>query len=315
MTAFDFLRALGAPRVLVAIEIDSGYVFAATCNSAGAVERFVATRNRHSNIYFTVNPTRRPLHRKPRKDDIKQADFCHADFDPPKKEPDLTAWRVAMRDKLLDSLWPPTFLWDSGNGVQALWRLRKPAHYADFAAVEAANAGLLQTFGGPRGTHNIDRVLRLPGTTNWPTLQKRRLGRKPSQAGNLIHCAQYMYDLSELPEVKTPKARAHRLKIGAPQAIETLSALKTDDGTKFRILTCNDDGRYASRSEATFAVTCALVRDCVPNEIIAGILTDARWRVSERFLERGEAQALKAAEREIRSAHTKVFADLKSDFE
>ena len=70
----------------------------------------------------------------------------------------------------------PTVIVFSGGGYQALWRLSEPS--TDFERVEQTNIWLAEKLGGDN-CHNIDRLLRLPGTINLPNAKKRAAGRVP----------------------------------------------------------------------------------------------------------------------------------------
>ena len=74
----------------------------------------------------------------------------------------------------------PTIVINSGNGLNALWRLDEsvlaPAD-GDWSQLEAYNKHLEDLLAN-RQCHNINRVLRLPYTWNIPTAKKLADGRK-----------------------------------------------------------------------------------------------------------------------------------------
>ena len=70
------------------------------------------------------------------------------------------------RQKIRSFPVPPSACVRSGGGVHAYWFLVYPAFESSFGAVEAINAGILEAFGAQLGTQNVDRILRVPGTTN-----------------------------------------------------------------------------------------------------------------------------------------------------
>lgn len=148
----------------------SGKWFGSDAEAAAdwAVRENVANRN----VYWTVNRTRSGQDKKPRKADIKGARWCHVDIDPPfelqAKLAELTSLEL-----------PPTLIVQSGNGLQALWRL--DGEHADLAAVERVNEALATRLGGDK-CQNIDRLLRVPGTVNYPDAAKRAKGRSARQA-------------------------------------------------------------------------------------------------------------------------------------
>src|SRR4029077_3125952 len=73
----------------------------------------------------------------------------------------------------------PTIGVDSGGGLQFLWLLIVSLGPEYRARVEAISRALMVALGAKPGTQNIDRILRVPGTVNWPTPTKRDDGRVP----------------------------------------------------------------------------------------------------------------------------------------
>ena len=102
----------------------------------------------------------------------------------------------------LDTFKPaPAAIIDSGNGVQALWRLAQPITLPEPVTVEGRLffiylqetqaviddaegrvKALMETLNSAAGTQNIDRILRLPGTINLPNAKKLKDGRAPCLA-------------------------------------------------------------------------------------------------------------------------------------
>ena len=121
------------------------------------------------NLYFTVNITPE-RHKKAAKTDMAQAVSFWADCDP-------NVFRhggyTRARDYLLSNTVPAlqgkaTFAIDSGNGISPFFELRDPLHIkGDFASYEALNDQVGKVWSGAT-THNCDRVMRLPGTWNYP---------------------------------------------------------------------------------------------------------------------------------------------------
>jgi len=64
--------------------------------------------------------------------------------------------------------------------MQGFWLL-EPVPVDDIDRLEAYNIVLEQTLGADR-CHNIDRIMRLPGTINLPNRKKRLAGREPALA-------------------------------------------------------------------------------------------------------------------------------------
>ena len=113
-----------------------GREFGNSIDGPGGAIEFAATQNAAGlNIYWTVNAVEPGLHSKPAKRDVTAARFVHVDIDPPK-----TGGRFDKDSVIasLDSLAaPPSFIVDSGGGLQAFWRL--DGRHANLEAVEQIN--------------------------------------------------------------------------------------------------------------------------------------------------------------------------------
>lgn len=77
------------------------------------------------NLYYTKNRVRPGLNKKPAKPDMVGFRFAYVDIDPPKDGGMLDG--DAVCDRLEQSPVPPSSIIWSGNGVQALWRLKEGA--------------------------------------------------------------------------------------------------------------------------------------------------------------------------------------------
>ncbi len=124
------------------------------------------------NIYWTVNIVRPGLNRKPGKADITHARYVHVDIDPPKSGGAFD--KGAIASALLEIEKPPSLIIDSGGGLQAFWRLDGPC--ANLASIEAINFQVRDWFEAD-ACQNIDRLMRVPGSVNWPDKKKQLRGR------------------------------------------------------------------------------------------------------------------------------------------
>jgi len=180
------------PHHLVAIDPDSngpgkltGRLFAA--DAGDKLAKFVEAQNvrYQRDVYFTLNRVdSRPKHGKDKKSDISAVRGYGIDIDPPDPCADLDVWRNGKVEELQESEKPPTAIWCSGNGIQAVWMLREPVPIEsehDWPKHEAINAALARQFGGDH-TQNIDRLFRAPYTTNFPSPRKRAKGRVVTEA-------------------------------------------------------------------------------------------------------------------------------------
>jgi hypothetical protein len=184
---------------LVAILPDSQSVHAKTFTD-GALEsacNWITDHQRSGrNIYFQPNETAPSCSRKPRKADMVAATCRFADIDPDDKHYPLVDERDRLRrlaDHLVrDPTIAPTAIVDSGNGIQPVWAVtREPLDSQVLLRVEAETRAIEAVLGAG-GTHNIDRLLRLPGTVNFPNAAKRNRGRGEARA-RLIFTAPNLY--------------------------------------------------------------------------------------------------------------------------
>lgn len=122
-----------------------------------------------ANLYFHVNELRPGFrNRKATKADVLRAHFLHVDIDDE---------GALARIKRFSPR--PTAVVFSGGGYQAFWRLEQPS--TDLDRVERVNLALAEALGGDN-CHNVDRIMRLPGTINILNSKKRAAGRKPALA-------------------------------------------------------------------------------------------------------------------------------------
>ena len=147
------------------------------------------------NIYFQPNETFPECCSKPSKREM-MAGLCRfADIDPAADQP-----LADERDRLsrlvahliADAAFPPTCVIDSGNGTQPLWAtVREVLSPQIIARIERETAAIEAAIGAG-GTHDVTRLLRLPGTINFPNAAKRAKGRSTTRA-RLIHSASNIY--------------------------------------------------------------------------------------------------------------------------
>jgi hypothetical protein len=147
-----------------------------------------------ANIYFVPNQTDGPVLTKPAKTNMAVAWAVWADIDPREAEELKPGGWDRERQRILaqaaelaaDPDFPPTVIIDSGNGIQPIWRLAEP-HSLDGPNGEATRRieELSKTIGkalGGDNTFNTDRILRMPGTLNFPYGKKKAKGRSITHA-------------------------------------------------------------------------------------------------------------------------------------
>ena len=189
------------PWVLTAITPDVAPVVTETFTDLASAQEFIAESNENgANLYYSVNRTKRALRSKASKADIACIEFLHVDADPADDETpaEFKKCKLAEISRFRD---PPTFVVDSGNGLQLLWQLRVPVEVTDkdvIADIEGRNWALADVFGAAPLTRNIDRIFRVPGTINYPNEKKRKLGRTKCEA-RLLKLNDVAYEIEAFP--------------------------------------------------------------------------------------------------------------------
>ena len=186
--AIAFLREFEplGPWVLTAIRPDRKGTETRTFypDALDPLVEWLNSRNGNRNIYFHVNRPIRDLTKKAEREDIKEVRWLHVDIDPRVGEP-LVEEQERLKSLLTEKLPPgipkPTAIIFSGGGYQGFWHLEEPIEIdGDIERAEDAaryNLALERAFQADH-CHNVDRIMRLPGTVNIPDERKARKGRK-----------------------------------------------------------------------------------------------------------------------------------------
>jgi hypothetical protein len=210
--AIKFLQLLrpDGPWLLVAIHPERKGAPGRTYTTLEQCQEFILAHNETENLYYSVNPARGLIDKKPSKAEIGSGEYLHADVDPAEGESPEQCWerlkpQIAAYDK------KPTFIIRSGNGVHLLWRLTEWDGAKTIADVEARNYGLALAFGADASTRDVCRILRVPGTINWPTKKKREAGRVPALC-QLIEANDVSYGLEEFAPAEAPAKKTRASK-------------------------------------------------------------------------------------------------------
>src|SRR5262245_15585899 len=220
-----FLQKLrrDGPWLLTAI-VPDGATTTSSTRTTDQVKAFVRNHDGKRNLYYSVNPTRTAMSKKAAKKDIAAVEFIHFDGDPRDDEtPEQAKARYlkAIEQFTKETGIKFTFGIDSGNGIHGLIRLTQRIELgppvkdekgefkfskedqAKIDDVEARILALTLRLGGDRGTQNIDRILRLPDTTNLPNAKKRKKGRVACQT-ELLWFDDVSYPLDAFPSNVAP---------------------------------------------------------------------------------------------------------------
>jgi predicted P-loop ATPase len=220
--AVDFLNRLrpGGPWQLSAINPNvNNSIKTVTATTADQARSFIKQYDGVYNLYYAPNPVR-VNDKKATKTEVSAIEFLLADLDPNEGEaPEDAKARFLSELKSFEPA--PMFVVDSGNGVQVLWRLERPIPLSNpvmvidgngktkpclspeaqstVDGVEARAKAAMERLGSVAGTQNIDRILRLPGTTNLPGKAKIEKGRKACQSSLLAYNELAVSELEKFP--------------------------------------------------------------------------------------------------------------------
>ncbi|MBR0695268.1 AAA family ATPase [Bradyrhizobium lablabi] len=276
------------------------------------LKRWIQANDGSTNLYFEPNIPRSSTPRKSRKEDIAKIVYLHADLDRTEGESADDARNRHLASLKSGAVATPSFVWSSGNGLAALWLLNASVSKSD---AEAAGAGLAEALGGDH-THNVDRLLRIPCTINLPNRQKRERGFKAVRASEFLMRTGAVHSIDVFPRTNIAGHLSAEDRIGAIERVDDLDALNLDERTNEIIATGRSGkpkkGEGNDRSSWVYAAVRGMLRSGVSSEEIVGILTDPRFAISERALERDNPEAY--ARKEVARINAKVKAEIDSGF-
>lgn len=280
-------------------------------NAAKAAEWAVAENLRGKGVYWSVNRVREGVHKKPAKADLLEARFAHCDIDPPK---DGSPWDKRGKVAQLEAYkFPPSFVIDSGNGLGAYWRFDEPMRNVD--AIEGINNALIADFGAGPGTWNVDRLMRLPFTVNWPNKVKAAAGCVKVLSGVIT---------PDDGTVHTPHAFSQKppKKNDAPPSVDTggqmlltSADLKRGRPAKLRRMV-DQPGEFfkdGDRSKWAFAIGCEMVRGGYNDADIIAILMNPANAGAAHVID--QPDRLRAAQRICANARAEVQSKVTAEGE
>ena len=182
-----------------------------------------------------------------------------------------------------------------------LWQLREAVEITGndvIEDIEARNHALALAFDAKPLTRNIDRLFRLPGTTNFPNRSKRGLGRMECKAKLLKH-NEAAYTLSEFPPYRRPATATTTSQAGTVTTTELPAQLLT-------LLLAEGSGGYPSRSELLFAFLTGAIRAGLSDNVITAACLDDSYRGKGIYRHIAENGGRQCAERQLQRAHKKI---------
>lgn len=316
VNAVDFLTAWPGERIhLTAIDPNTGKVIGHSFDKDDAGKKSVLECMRRAvksgrGLYFNVNGLAVALNTRAKvkaaESEVNALHAFHVDVDVDKSITDPAAFEIAKADLLerikSESPQPPSIIIDSGNGYGVFWLLYEPVAVTDanrdlFTRV---NVALRDKLGGD-AAQNLDRVMRVPFTVNFPNAAKRKRNR-PVTPTRLVtddrdFCL-YTVDTFE-PAPAEPKSDLNADAIDIPDDVDfdrlnpafvDLLKNSADGGGKY------GDG---SRSAFVYAMACELRRARFTDGEIVWIITNPDFKISEHILDQKQREPVAQAMRVI----------------
>lgn len=324
MNSIEFLKRFhpDRPWVLTAIEPSQKGIEtrAFLPGQEAEAEAWIEENNGKRNLYFSVAEVLNPEDKKASLANVKAVHWLHVDIDagPGDLLEELKRIKGLVTDSLPPGAQKPSCVIYSGGGYQAFWKLAQPipVHGNADAAKEAAryNKQLELMFGGD-ACHNVDRIMRLPGTMNIPNQRKVAKGRVPVEAA-VVDFTDLAYELTTFTPAADTGATSDVEDVeisGNVQRLATVDDLdqwSVPDRIKVLVVQGHDPeepDRHPSRSEWLFDCVCNLVRAGVPDEVIYSVLTDPGFKIAESVLEASNSD--RYAKRQIKNAKEKTTSE------
>ena len=330
MNSIEFLSAFhpNGPWVITAIAPNRKGIEVKTFgpSTKTEAEAFIAANNTKRNLYFNVNVPMGEVTKKTSKTDIDLVPWLHVDIDPRAREdntidPVLHLEREMQRiHYLVTEKCPtvqPTVIVFSGGGYQLFWKLKLPlgvgGNIEEAEDIARYNKQLELIYGGDN-CHNVDRIMRLPGTLNIPDAKKMEKGRIPKEAFVVMFRPELEYDIKLFTQA--PKLQENTITIGGDHtvkintgnidrlgSVEDLNKYNVNDRVKVIIVQGYDPDNPKpnnTRSEWLFDAVCQMLRANVPHDVIFSVITDPEFRISASVLDKKDPE--KYASRQIQRA-------------
>jgi hypothetical protein len=233
-------------------------------------------------VYFSVNPRQ---DKGGKKENVAYVVTFHAEIDygevGHKKQSKFATYAEVLEH--LENFTPtPSLIVHSGGGFHAYWILAQPLAVAEIgvATLEAINQNLTEALGGDKGTQDISRVLRIPGTYNFKLPNHPREVKLVSQSERRYALPDFEHFLPQPEAEKSVPKIPEPARSTDPAILMDIDQLPVSDKIK-NLIKHGNDGTYSSRSEADMAVVLALRQALLRKENIKYIFSN--YAIGEKY--------------------------------
>lgn len=302
------------PHLLCSMRLEGGGLESQYFESTDGVPEWCQASNKGHGLYYHVGTPRSGVETRMAKGDVACLRWLWVDVDPAKHAP-ISEERARIYGLLVGA--PPqgvparpNILVDSGGGYQALWELQQPLRLdnpEDITEAERITRWLVAAYGGDPHAWEVARVLRLPGSVNYPDQRKINMGREPalSTFEVLETTAVLAEDFAKAPPMDDDENASVLVEVDVdgfqPRKLEDLSSL--DDKWQ-SLIECGEesfyfeDSGYPSRSEAVMGAARYMLERGMPDQKVFDILMTPEFALSAHVLE--QPQPARSALRAIR---------------
>ena len=248
-------------------------------------------------VYFGVNPRKG---KGGKKENIQYVVSFHAEIDygseGHKKQSSYQTYEEALT--AINNFSPkPTIIIHSGGGFHCYFVLTQAVKVEEIGVdvLENINKAICLELGGDIGTHDLSRILRVPGTFNYKLPDNPRkvtvvensgieydfnqLAQRFNVSEKVIENENHVENEKLIPDATPSPDNDQPLNITSDKLV---AGLPVSEKIKSLILNGND-GTYTSRSEADMAVLKALVSNGITDEEIEEIFE--KYPIGEKYRE------------------------------
>lgn len=308
----DFLKAFSdGPHILAKIPIEGGYLKSEYFETAEGTAEWCKSSNPGHGLYYHVGTPRKNVRQRMKKPDVAELRYLWADVDPPKGYTDLIEEQAGIYDTLLQHDPQPTIIVNSGGGFQALWLLDKPIvlnNEEDIAEAERYTRFFVDSVGADPNSVNVDRILRLPDTINYPNATKRTAGRIEAPTSYEYFGGSYPLSAFEQAPVRVEACKDGSIDIDVEDRKISYTEENLPEGISSKweslIVSCDEswyfeDSGYGSRSDVMIAMVRYLLENGYEHQVIYDILLSPALKISDHIFEKGAYNVDRYAKRQI----------------
>lgn len=195
---------------------------------------------------------------------------------------------AGMWPRVLGESRAPSMVIDSGHGYHLYWLLKEPVTIPDREAVQRCESVMRGLGGALNGdhTHNLDRLLRLPGSVNI------KVPAIPVRCQIIEWNVHRRYELANFSGFKAAPVPMDDIEVYFQGVLvcPPLKSVRVPKQIKRLIFLGREaePKRYPSNSEADWSVVAALLNAGYDADAIRAIFRNRKWAIGQKFRRQGD---------------------------